>query len=45
MNCKGPCLIHCYKKNTIIILLIGFTIGFVIGSINKKNNNLIKKIE
>ena len=30
MDCQGPCLLHCYKKNSILLLLIGFLIGFVI---------------
>lgn len=31
MDCKGPCLIHCYKKNSLIILLIGLLIGYHFG--------------
>ena len=27
MNCQGPCLLHCYNKNSILLLLIGFIIG------------------
>ena len=29
MKCKGPCLYHCYKKNSIILLFIGFLVGFI----------------
>ena len=27
INCQGPCLVHCYYKNSIVLLLIGFLIG------------------
>ena len=42
-NCKGPCLLHCYYKNSIILLLIGFIIGISFKQIfkfnfNKRNN-------
>jgi len=33
MSCQGPCLTHCYRKNSIILLLIGIVIGIVIGYI------------
>jgi hypothetical protein len=35
INCEGPCLLHCYKKNSIILLLIGIIIGYYI-NINSK---------
>ena len=30
MDCKGPCLLHCYKKNSLLLILIGFLIGFFV---------------
>jgi len=37
INCQGPCLIHCYKKNSIILIIIGIFIGFLISVLlNKK---------
>ena len=27
MNCKGPCLPHCYNKYSILFLMIGLVIG------------------
>ena len=39
MNCKGPCLIHCYRNDTIIILILGILIGYFFGKRNKKNLN------
>ena len=32
-NCKGPCLKHCYNKNSMIIFLLGFLIGYLICNI------------
>ena len=41
IDCKGPCLFHCYNKNTILFSLIGFILGyltyFIIISQNKKH--------
>ena len=37
MNCVGPCLLHCYKKNSILLFLIGFIIGYYIKQINVNN--------
>lgn len=48
MNCQGPCLLHCYKSNSIILLLLGVLIGLCINNIDniktillsfKKDNN------
>lgn len=30
MDCKGPCLLHCYYKISILLLLIGVIIGLCI---------------
>ena len=38
-NCNGPCLFHCYYKNSIILLLIGFIIGLSISNIKPKQKN------
>ena len=42
MNCQGPCLFHCYKTNSIILLLIGILIGICLKNFNidffKSNN-------
>ena len=27
MNCKGPCLPHCYNKYSILAFVIGIAIG------------------
>ena len=27
MDCTGPCLKHCYTKNTVLALIIGIFIG------------------
>ena len=32
MNCKGPCLQHCYNLNNIIYLLVGCIIGYILNS-------------
>lgn len=29
-DCKGPCLMHCYNKNSIILFVIGILIGLII---------------
>lgn len=34
MNCQGPCLFHCYKKNSLILLLIGVLIGLCLNQSN-----------
>ena len=28
-DCKGPCLAHCYYKNSIILILFGFLLGII----------------
>lgn len=38
-DCQGPCLLHCYYKNSILLLLI----GFIIGLITMKYYNYMKK--
>ncbi len=42
MNCQGPCLIHCYYKNSLILLLIGFILGIIISNILSKNREFKK---
>lgn len=27
MKCQGPCLPHCYYKNIIVLIIIGFLLG------------------
>ena len=39
VNCQGPCLLHCYYKNSILLLLIGFIIGLYIKPIYHLNLN------
>ena len=29
-NCQGPCLFHCYYKHSILLLLIGILIGYLL---------------
>ena len=42
MNCQGPCLLHCYKQNSLILIIIGIIIGLIISE-NYRNNNKNKK--
>ena len=46
MNCQGPCLLHCYKSNSIILLLLGVLIGLCINNIDNIKTILLsfKKI-
>lgn len=37
MNCKGPCLLHCYYFNSVLLILFGIIIGYYISEYNKKN--------
>lgn len=30
IECQGPCLLHCYYTNSIILVLIGIFIGLAI---------------
>lgn len=30
LNCEGPCLSHCYYKNSFLLLIIGIIIGYLI---------------
>ena len=43
MNCKGPCLLHCYYKNSLILIFIGIIIGYYIN--NQINNKKIEKLK
>ncbi len=36
MNCQGPCLFHCYKTNSIILLLLGILIGLCFNNFKNK---------
>ncbi len=29
-DCKGPCLEHCYSKNSIAYMILGFLIGILL---------------
>jgi len=42
-DCQGPCLLHCYYKNSIFLLLIGFIIGFSNNKIKNFILNIIHK--
>ena len=44
MNCQGPCLFHCYKTNSIILLLLGILIGICLNNIDSIINILYKNI-
>lgn len=35
MSYQGPCLLHCYKQNSLIILIIGILIGIIISEWSK----------
>ena len=39
MDCTGPCLKHCYNKNTVLALIIGIFIGFLLSEILKKSGH------
>tara|TARA_B100000575_G_C23125384_1_gene651944 strand:- start:304 stop:645 length:342 start_codon:yes stop_codon:yes gene_type:complete len=41
MNCQGPCLLHCYKVNSLILLILGILIGIYFNNINSIKNNLL----
>ncbi len=43
MNCKGPCLPHCYYKNIIIGIIIGLIIGLIIELIIKNKKEIYIK--
>ena len=36
MNCNGPCLKHCYTKNTVLYLIFGIFLGFLLSELWKK---------
>ncbi len=38
INCQGPCLLHCYYKNSLLLLVIGFLLGLVFSHYYKNNN-------
>ena len=42
-NCQGPCLLHCYKKNSILLILIGFILGLCITHFFYLNKNKNEK--
>ena len=44
MNCQGPCLFHCYKTNSIILLLLGILVGICLNNIDSIKNILYKNI-
>ena len=36
MDCKGPCLKHCYYKNSILLFIIGLLLGLILNKGLKK---------
>jgi hypothetical protein len=43
LNCKGPCISHCYYKYSIIFILIGILIGYALTEVMKKRQSLAKE--
>ena len=39
IKCQGPCLLHCYYKSSILLLLIGFIIGLCVSNVYYLNWN------
>ena len=41
MECQGPCILHCYKKNSLILIILGFLLGVIFMKIMhvKKNKS------
>ena len=36
MNCKGPCLPHCYNKYSYFFLIAGLVVAYFIQDVNNK---------
>jgi len=43
INCKGPCISHCYYKYSIIFILLGILIGYALTEVMKKRKSLVKE--
>jgi len=43
INCKGPCISHCYYKYSIIFILLGILIGYTLTEVMKKRKSLVKE--
>ena len=43
LNCKGPCINYCYYKYSIIFILIGLIIGYVLTNYMKQKQHLVKE--
>lgn len=43
MKFQGPCLPHCYKKNSATLFIIGILLGFIIYKITKRRIPKVKK--
>jgi uncharacterized membrane-anchored protein YhcB (DUF1043 family) len=44
-NCQGPCLMHCYKEEKFIYLIVGFILGIVIYEIINRIINQMAEID
>ena len=44
MNCQGPCLTHCYKKNSILLIIVGILIGIILSELYRNKTNNKEKI-
>ena len=43
-SCQGPCLKHCYAKNSLVLIFLGLIVGMLLNSFifnSKKDNNSI----
>jgi hypothetical protein len=43
LNCKGSCISYCYYKYSIIFILVGIIIGYVITNYMKHKPHLVKE--
>ena len=43
MNCQGPCLTHCYEKNSIILIVVGILIGIILSELYRKSLKIKEK--
>ena len=43
LNCKGPCISHCYYKYSIIFILIGILIGYSLTEVMKQRKKVVKE--
>ena len=41
-SCQGPCLKHCYAKNSLVLIFIGITAGFLITKFLEKDDERLR---